>query len=131
MNNINLTKLTTRTPHAIADPLEIMAAFTESDIKTAAVEACRLLGYRSLRDLQLEVIVGLVGGNDVFSILPTGYGKSLCYGCLPWIFDKLFNSPLQSIVCVVTPLTAIMEDQVHSMQCHYMQYQRKSVLHRY
>jgi len=28
-------------------------------------------------------------GNDVFGVLPTGYGESLCYGCLPATFDYL------------------------------------------
>ena len=50
-------------------------------------------------------------GNDVFAVLPTGYGKSLCYTCLPVAFD-LMNETEGSIVVVITPLTAIMKDQV-------------------
>ena len=42
----------------------------ESEI---AVEAA---GYGSLKEKQIEVIVNLVKGNDVFAVLPTGYGKS-------------------------------------------------------
>ena len=41
--------------------------------------------------LQRRVIVSFVNGNDVFAILPTGYGKSLCLACLPLVFDILFN----------------------------------------
>lgn len=51
-------------------------------------------------------------GKDVFAVLPTGYGKSLCCACLPGVFDKLFGST-NSIVAVITPLTSILKDQVH------------------
>ena len=83
--------------------------------EVAAEEVAKRLGYKDgLKDLQRQVVAGLVGGRDVFGVLPTGYGKTLCYGCLPWTFDKIGNSPEPSIVCVVTPLTAIIEDQVHT-----------------
>ena len=81
-------------------------------VEVAAEEVAKRLGYKDgLKDLQRQVVGG---GRDVFGVLPTGYGKSLCYGCLPWTFDKIGNSPEPSIVCVVTPLTAIIEDQVHT-----------------
>ena len=57
----------------------------EEIIDRAASVAARL-GYQSLREKQEEVIVKLVQGKDVFGVLPTGYGKSLCYACLPWLF---------------------------------------------
>ncbi len=47
----------------------------------------------------------------MFAVLPTGYGKSLWFGCLPFAFDKLLDINT-SIVVVETPLTAIMKDQV-------------------
>ena len=37
---------------------------------------------------QLDVAIAFVEGTDVFAILPTGFGKSLCYACLPASFDK-------------------------------------------
>lgn len=46
-------------------------------------------------------------------VLPIGYGKSLCFACLPWLFDKLDNTNEPSIVIVICPLTAIMLDQVN------------------
>ena len=58
------------------------------------------------------MIKDFVTGNDVFAVLPTGYGKSLCYVCLPGVFDKIFDSTT-SIIAVVTPLTSIMKDQVN------------------
>ena len=88
-------------------------SFSENPIVSAAKSAAGRLGYESLRDLQLEVIIGVVSGHDVFGILPTGYGKSLCYASLPWTFDSLCQPNHPSIICVVTPLTAIIRDQVH------------------
>ena len=36
------------------------------------------IGFAELRSHQVEVVLALVTGNDVFAVLPTGYGKSLC-----------------------------------------------------
>ena len=47
-------------------------------------------------------------------------GKSLCYACLPQVFDSMLQPVEPSIVIVVTPLTAIMEDQVR-MLTNFMQ----------
>ena len=71
----------------------------------------RSLGYISLKSEQKAVIKDFVMGNDVFAVLPTGYGKSLCYVCLPGVFDEIFDCTT-SIIAVVTPLTSIMKDQV-------------------
>ena len=70
------------------------------------------LGYRELKKKQEEIILRFISGNDVFGVLPTGFGKSLCYTCLSGIFDVLLENPGYSIVVVVSPLTAIMKDQV-------------------
>ena len=81
------------------------------DVSTAVHIAAQNLGYTSLKDRQLEVIVNFLSGNDVFAVLPTGYGKSLCYICLPKAFDYIHQKE-GSIVIVVAPLTAILKDQV-------------------
>ena len=75
--------------------------------------AAERLGY-VLKEEQRKVVSSFVSGEDVFGILPTGYGKSLCYTCLPEIFDGLRASEdsLLSIVIVVIPLVAIAKDQV-------------------
>ena len=58
----------------------------------------------------MEVVLSFVSGRDVFVALPTGFGKSFCFFVLPRIFDAL-GSP-NSIVLVLSPLLAIMQDQV-------------------
>ena len=52
-------------------------------------------------------------GNDVFVSVSTGYGKILCYACLPQVFDALcgHQSPYSAIV-VISPLQALMKEQV-------------------
>ena len=55
----------------------------------SAEVAVRWLGYDSPTTQQKEVVTVFVKGNDVFVFLPTGGGKSLCYACLPWVFDAL------------------------------------------
>ena len=81
-------------------------------IKVMAEETvARKLGY-VLKEEQRKVINAFVRGNNVFAVLPTGYGKSLCYGRLPFFFDEFRYDGLSSVVIVVTPLTAIMKDEV-------------------
>ena len=69
----------------------------------------------------MDVIISVVKGEDVFGVLPTEYGKSLCYACLPWVFDNLYPIEKPSIVIVVSSLTAIMIDQkLFHLQCIYL-----------
>ena len=58
--------------------------------------AARTLGYETMTDLQRSVIVSFV--------LPIGYEKSLCFACLPLVFDILFHPQEASIIVVVNSL---------------------------
>lgn len=62
---------------------------------------------RNLKDLQLKIINNLLKGKDVIALLATGYGKSICYQ-LPFIITK-------KCVIVISPLIALMEDQMISL----------------
>ena len=73
MNNINLY-------HVMADIRMLVDAI---------YYALERLGFTEIKSLQLEVVLAIVTGQDVFGVLPTGYGKSLCYACLPILFDQL------------------------------------------
>ena len=72
----------------------------------------KLGNARGMKEEQLEVVVAFLSGSDVFAVLPTGIGKCLCYACLPFAFELLGETEEKPIVVVVTPLTAIMKDQV-------------------
>ncbi|AWN81571.1 RecQ family ATP-dependent DNA helicase [Candidatus Cardinium hertigii] len=61
-------------------------------------------GYTTFRPLQKEIIQGILDGRDLFVLLPTGSGKSLCFQ-LPALCHK-------GLTLVVTPLIALMKDQV-------------------
>ena len=69
-------------------------------VKECVTDAAKELGYPEMKPEQLEVAASFIEGRDVFSVLPTGFGKSLCY------------ARGYSLVIVVTPLVSIMEDQV-------------------
>ncbi|MCX6900771.1 MAG: ATP-dependent DNA helicase [Verrucomicrobia bacterium] len=67
----------------------------------------RHFGFHEFLEGQEPVIEAIVGGQDALVIMPTGGGKSLCYQ-LPAMF-------LDGITVVVSPLIALMKDQVDSM----------------
>ncbi|MBC7755031.1 MAG: ATP-dependent DNA helicase RecQ [Moraxellaceae bacterium] len=58
------------------------------------------------RGVQKEVLDALLEGRSVFSLMPTGTGKSLCYQMMA------FLKPVDQMVLVVSPLIALMQDQV-------------------
>ncbi len=67
------------------------------------------LDYLTLKDKQEEIISTVLKGRDIFGVLPTGYGKTVCFACLsiPFhLFDKEAGHP------IVSPLKALIEDQV-------------------
>ena len=79
------------------------------------------LGYLEvLYPKQQQVVKQFLLGSDVFVSLPTGNRKSLCYCVLPNLFNHLLsrNSSNGSIVVVVSPLIALMQDQVWAMTEH-------------
>ena len=71
------------------------------DSAAAVHEAAATLGFM-LKKEQEKVIVAFTQGHDVFVALPTGFGKSLCYCCLPHVFDKLRGFTNGSIAVVVS-----------------------------
>ena len=93
-------------------------ADSEVRISKAISYATKALGYSELRPNQELAVKHFLRGHDVFVSLPTGSGKSLCYCLLPKAFDFLWQriESNQSILVVVSPLIALMQDQVRAMR---------------
>lgn len=66
-----------------------------------------IFGYREFRKGQQEVIEKILSGRDVFCILPTGGGKSLCYEIPAYTF--------RGVTLVISPLISLMKDQVDNL----------------
>ncbi len=68
----------------------------------------KYFGYNGFRVHQEEIVNHLIGGGDAFVLMPTGSGKSLCYQ-VPAVI-------LPGICVVVSPLIALMQDQVDAVR---------------
>jgi ATP-dependent DNA helicase RecQ len=81
-------------------------------VKSAAPELLPLLkqyfGFTSFRPLQEKIIRDSLAGKDTFALLPTGGGKSLCF--------QLSALARDGLTVVVSPLIALMKDQVDALQ---------------
>ena len=64
----------------------------------------RVFGFPGFRPHQEDIVQAIQGGRDVFAVMPTGGGKSLCY--------QLPSRVLPGTTLVISPLIALMKDQV-------------------
>lgn len=71
---------------------------------TASEILRKFWGYEQFRPLQSDIIETILSGKDVLALMPTGAGKSICFQVPAMVTD--------GICIVVTPLIALMNDQV-------------------
>ena len=71
-----------------------------------------VFGYSQFRGAQHEIVEHVVAGGDALVLMPTGGGKSLCYQ-VPAV---LRHRPGQGVTVVVSPLIALMHDQVGALE---------------
>lgn len=78
------------------------------DTQQLLEDAKRYFPITDFRDFQQQIIEQILSGRDVYAILPTGAGKSLCYQ-----YPAL---KLPGVTIVVSPLIALMHDQVEHLK---------------
>ncbi len=67
----------------------------------------KYFGFSEFRPLQREIVEAVLANNDIFALMPTGAGKSLCF--------QLPAAMLPGVTIVISPLIALMKDQVDAL----------------
>lgn len=67
----------------------------------------RYWGYSDFRPMQLEIIQSVAAGKDTLGLMPTGGGKSIIF--------QVYSLSQKGICIVITPLIALMKDQVENL----------------
>ncbi len=87
-----------------------MSSPASSDLTRARAILRDVFGYPDLRVGQDEIVAAVLEGSDVLAVMPTGAGKSMCYQLPALVREEL--------VVVVSPLIALMRNQVAQMRAN-------------
>ena len=71
-------------------------------------------GYDDFRPLQSEIIASVLEHRDTLALMPTGGGKSICFQVPTLVIAQ--DNPEKRLCLVITPLIALMQDQVANLQ---------------
>jgi ATP-dependent DNA helicase RecQ len=93
--------------HPVKDPSAPRPAAGDPGLDPHGVLS-RHFGFKAFRAHQAEIIDCLLAGRDVFALMPTGSGKSVCYQ-IPSVLRR-------GVGIVISPLIALMQDQVHGLR---------------
>ena len=93
--------------------LMVMASSRSIGFEEAQSYALAQLGLPqlSLKEEQKQAIHAICSGSDVFVWLPTGFGKSVCFQTLPFVFDfkrSIVGASNRSMAIVVAALVVLM-----------------------
>ena len=91
----------------------VQASLPDSYAQAATGQLERTYGYSSFRPGQLEAVTSILSGHDLIAVMPTGSGKSVCY--------QLPATSPGSFTLVITPLRALMRDQVQALRARHVQ----------
>ena len=70
-------------------------------------------GFDDFRPLQAEIVESVLAGRDTLALMPTGGGKSICFQVPTLVMGH--DNPERRLCLVITPLIALMKDQVENL----------------
>ena len=92
----------------LGSPIQIKSADCDQHFRQARQLMERTFGFREFRPGQETILESIFSGEDTLIVMPTGGGKSLCY--------QLPALVLPGVSLVISPLIALMKDQVDSLR---------------